>query len=171
MNVKELSSDTSGSFSHYFAVMIPLSVLTVWIAVAVSRRIEQRDTHMLHHALWPFYLTWDILAKLFYAARVGFIHQQEKLQAPRHTLKHVAQPRSRAPSAVRRSYAGPGSIPMRSRSPSVERSGRTSAQKELFTSDREVNMLARDFADPSERVIRSGRASASKTVTASSSPM
>ncbi|KAE9410090.1 hypothetical protein BT96DRAFT_847881 [Gymnopus androsaceus JB14] len=60
MNVKELSQDTKGSFPHYFAAALPLTVLTVWVVVSFNSRHLFKGTKIpitfWTRLAWPVFL-------------------------------------------------------------------------------------------------------------------
>ncbi|KAF7333875.1 hypothetical protein MVEN_02344600 [Mycena venus] len=60
MNVKELSSGSHGTLLHYVATMLPLTIVTVWIIVAVQYRKrnpneqdQEEDRLTLEKMSWP----------------------------------------------------------------------------------------------------------------------
>ncbi|EJD41233.1 hypothetical protein AURDEDRAFT_186597 [Auricularia subglabra TFB-10046 SS5] len=53
MNVTEIVPQTNGTLAHYFAVMVPLAVMTAWLAVAMNERLTKPEGNMVQHMLWP----------------------------------------------------------------------------------------------------------------------
>lgn len=143
MNVVEIVPQTNGTLAHYFAAMVPLAALTVWVAVGVSSRVEHPNAHMIHHALWPLVRLWNLLRSLGNSARKEYYGGREKLRAPQETLKHVSHPLPTSQSRTRSAVRG---IPMEEQHASADHPGRSTIQKRLDASQSKVDVTARDFA-------------------------
>ena len=57
MNVREITPSTNGSLWQYFAVAVPLTLLTAWIIVAFQNKyIFPKGTSLIKRLAWPYYL-------------------------------------------------------------------------------------------------------------------
>ena len=142
MNISEIVPQTNGTLAHYFAAMIPLAVITVWLAIGMNARVESKNEHILWHMLWPFRSIATILTRVWDGGREFWFSRREGFRAPAETLRHVdsRMPRSRTRSRVR------DSVPMRnSRSRSVSR-GRTPSRRSSPTTAPMGDVAVRDYA-------------------------
>lgn len=91
MNVREIAPDTNGTLPHYVAAMVPLTALTVWLAIAVTGRVERPGVSMIWHLLWPIVWVWQQLRRFYEDARDKYFQEREKLRTPGETLKDVGE--------------------------------------------------------------------------------
>ena len=57
MNVSEITPSTNGTLWEYFAVAIPLTLVTAWVIVAVqSKYTFPKGTSFMKRLAWPYYL-------------------------------------------------------------------------------------------------------------------
>jgi hypothetical protein len=57
MNVTEINPGTAGTLPHYFAISLPLTIVTAWIVIAFqSKYIFKEKTHFFKRLGWPAYL-------------------------------------------------------------------------------------------------------------------
>lgn len=57
MNVKELTPDTTGTLTQYFATMLPITALTAWIVTAFQfKAILPEESNAYKRLAWPAYL-------------------------------------------------------------------------------------------------------------------
>lgn len=57
MNVSEITPSTNGSLWQYFAVAVPLTLLTAWVIVAFqSKYVFPKGTSFKKRLAWPIYL-------------------------------------------------------------------------------------------------------------------
>lgn len=63
MNVGEITPSTNGTLREYFALAIPLTLVTAWIIVAFqSKYVFPKGTSIWKRLAWPVYL---VLVPLF----------------------------------------------------------------------------------------------------------
>lgn len=56
MNVSELTPDTNGTLSLYFAVVIPLTILTAWVIIAFQSKYMFPGTSFIKRLAWPIFV-------------------------------------------------------------------------------------------------------------------
>jgi hypothetical protein len=59
MNIKEFDDEASGTLGHYIAAAIPLTIFTIWIALAFQSRYffqHNRPTSVWVRLAWPVLL-------------------------------------------------------------------------------------------------------------------
>lgn len=65
MNIKEISPDTNGTLPHYFAVALPLTIVTIWAIVAFqSKHLFPEGTSVVRRFSWPVQLCLTLLRDL-----------------------------------------------------------------------------------------------------------
>ena len=62
MNVAEINPGTEGTLSHYCAIALPLTIVTVWVIIAFqSKYIFKEKTSFLKRLGWPAYILINII--------------------------------------------------------------------------------------------------------------
>ena len=62
MNVAEINPGTAGTLSHYFAIALPLTIVTAWIIIAFqSKYIFKEQTNFFKRLGWPAYLVINMI--------------------------------------------------------------------------------------------------------------
>jgi len=57
MNVREITPSTNGSLWQYFALAVPITLITAWLIVAFqSKYVFPRGTSLMKRLAWPVYL-------------------------------------------------------------------------------------------------------------------
>ena len=92
MNVGEINPGTKGTLPHYFAVTLPLTILTTWIVIAFqSKYIFKDKTTFFKRLGWPVYLLIDMI--------------QEKSQKSDDTkIKVISEEHSFSSAEIKREY-------------------------------------------------------------------
>ncbi|KIM41609.1 hypothetical protein M413DRAFT_445584 [Hebeloma cylindrosporum] len=64
MNVAEINPGSEGTLPHYFAVALPLTIVTAWVIIAFqSKYIFEDKTNFLKRLGWPAYLVLQMIRK------------------------------------------------------------------------------------------------------------
>lgn len=56
MNVKEMDSRTNGTLLHYLAAALPLTLVTIWLIIALQGRwVDEKGDHLgvMSRLSWP----------------------------------------------------------------------------------------------------------------------
>lgn len=56
MNVVEINPDSVGTLRLYFAIALPMTILTVWVIIAQRKYIFKENTSIFKRLGWPAYL-------------------------------------------------------------------------------------------------------------------
>jgi len=57
MNVAEINPGSLGTLPHYFAIALPMTIVTAWVIIAFqSKYIFKKETNFFKRLGWPAYL-------------------------------------------------------------------------------------------------------------------
>lgn len=111
MNIAEIVPGSKGNMVTYITIIIPLTVVTIWLVGFITVRVERSDMSFFRLVFWPTVLFLERVAVVWTSVRALYFTQREHSWAADNTSKAVDEslplPRPRIVSRARSLGRGP----------------------------------------------------------------
>jgi len=110
MNIKEIVPGSLGDLHEYLAIMIPLTIVTIWLAGFMTVRVERPEFNFIRLVFWPTFIFLERAAVVLTSIRTVYFRVREHAWSARETLRVVDDPLPK-PRALPRSRSRDHSRP------------------------------------------------------------
>jgi len=92
MNIVEIVPGSKGNLTTYITIIIPLTVVTIWLVGFITVRVERPEFNFIRLVFWPTFIFLERAAVVWTSIRTVYFREREHAWSTRETLRAVDHP-------------------------------------------------------------------------------